>query len=136
MRNTTTMDRYQELRGAPVVASDGGKLGTVEHFFLDIESNEPKWLGVKTGVLGGRVTLIPMEGAQIEGNTIHIPFTKEQIEGSPDIVPDAISRFQEQQLLSHYGLAGGYEQPATGTQPVREPLEVRLQRWDWEARTR
>jgi sporulation protein YlmC with PRC-barrel domain len=137
MRNTTTMDRYQELRGAPVVDTDGSKLGTVEHFFLDIETDEPKWLGVKTGVLGGRVTFIPLQNAQIEGNTIHVPFTKEQTESSPDVIPDAISRFSEQQLLTHYGMTAGYEQPAAGYQqrPVREPLDARLRRWDWENRT-
>jgi sporulation protein YlmC with PRC-barrel domain len=146
MRDQDTMNRLEELRGAPVIGSDGDKFGTVEHIYLDVESNEPKWFAVKTGMLGGRAAFVPLQGADIEGNTIRVLFTKEQVESSPDVVPDAVSRFSEQELLNHYGLTqGGYEQPATvpagqqagyKEQPVREPLATRLRRWEWEARSR
>lgn len=143
MRSPEVMNRFAELRGAPVLGSDGHKMGTVEHLYFDIDNDEPKWLGLKPGVLGGRLVFVPLQGAEIEGNTIQVRFTKEQVEGSPEVFPDAISRHAEQELLAHYGMGGGYEQPATfpggyqqQQQPAREPLDSRIRRWEWEARNR
>jgi hypothetical protein len=141
MRSPEVMNRFGELRGAPVLGSDGHKIGTVEHLYFDIDNDEPKWLGLKSGTFGGRLVFVPLQEAEIEGNTIQIRFTKEQVEGSPEVFPDAISRYAEQELLAHYGMGGGYEQPATfpagqQQQPAREPLDSRIRRWEWEARSR
>jgi sporulation protein YlmC with PRC-barrel domain len=130
MRSPEVMNRFAELRGAPVLGSDGHKMGTVEHLYFDIDNDEPKWLGLKPGVLGGRLVFVPLQGAEIEGNTIQVRFTKEQVEGSPEVFPDAISRHAEQELLAHYGMgssrrvspstpasAVGSGRPAAGSDP-------------------
>ena len=121
---TLTKEHVRELRGAPVVDREGDKIGTLEHIYLDVRSEEPQWIAMKTGTIGGRMTFAPLEGAVIEGNTIQVMVTKEQVESSPDVFPDAISTHSEQALHQHYGMeaAGGtptagmddqYAQPAT-----------------------
>ena len=141
MRRQLTMDEMMELRGAPIVDANGDKLGTLEHIYLDVRGNEPRWIALKTGLLGGRSTFVPVDGADVEGNAVRVAVAKEQVDASPDVVPDAISTHTEEALRAHYGqgsAVGGYEQPARPVQGEPETgyeqQDARARRWDWENR--
>jgi uncharacterized protein (TIGR02271 family) len=102
MSQTLTMDRLAELRGATVYDSTGSKIGKVEEIFYDYESNEPEWIGLGTGVFGTKRVLVPVRGASIEGDGVAVPYSKDQVKGSPDIDSDEISAESEQELYAYY----------------------------------
>jgi uncharacterized protein YrrD len=136
-----TMDRIQDLRGAPVFSSDREKIGTVDHVYYNVESNQPEWLAVGAGIISNRYSMVPLRGASFEQDGVVIPFTKDQVKRSPDVAPDAISQHLEKELWSYYGQheAWGHEygrpedfrEPAV---PVTEPAyeQSRIRRWQWE----
>jgi sporulation protein YlmC with PRC-barrel domain len=144
MRSAMTMDRIQDLRGAPVFSSDREKIGTVDHVYYNVESNQPEWLAVGAGILSHRYSMVPLRGATFEQDGVIVPFTKDQVKDSPDVAPDAISQHLEKELWSYYGQHGDwgreyglpdYLEPA---RPVTEPgyEQGRIRRWNWEHESR
>jgi PRC-barrel domain len=149
------MQRIEHLRGKPVYSSERDRIGAVEHVYYNVENNEPEWLAIGAGVLSHRYSMVPLRGATFEDEGVIVPFTKDQVKNSPDVMPDAISQHLEKELWSYYGQhgdwardeqqAGGYQQPATGYQqpatgyeqparPVHDPEyeQSRIRRWQWE----
>lgn len=103
MQGTST--NTDQLFGADVMTQDGEKIGTVDNVWVDDATDQTEFIGVKTGWLFGKTHVIPIADAQISGNTITIPYSKNQIENAPTFDTDAqISPNEEQQVYSYYGL--------------------------------
>jgi uncharacterized protein (TIGR02271 family) len=102
-RFTAIEDQYASYE---VYDRDGDKIGKVDDLFVD-ENDTPEYIGVKTGLLGLKSTLIPMELARIDENDrrIEVSVDKETAKNGPtfdddqDITPD-----YEEQVYSYYGL--------------------------------
>ena len=109
-----TMDEVSAARGLPVYASDGGKIGTVEEIFYDEQTRQPEWIGVGTGFFGTKRVLVPVAGADMRSEGFHIPYSKDQVKGSPDIDSDEISQKTEAELYSYYGLEYSERRSDTG----------------------
>jgi uncharacterized protein (TIGR02271 family) len=110
------VDRGQFLnsRGAMVVDEGANKIGSVEDIYLDTDTNQPEWIAVKTGLVGG-VSFVPLANASLEGNDIRVPYDKDRIKGSPSVKSDReLSHEEEAELYRYYGLS--YDREAgTGT---------------------
>jgi hypothetical protein len=136
-----TMERFRDLRGAPVYSSERERIGSVDHVYYNVETNEPEWLALGAGILSNRYSMVPLRGASFERDGLIVPFTKDQVKDSPDVAPDAISQHLEQELWAYYGQHGDwgreygrpedYQQPA---RPVPDPEfeRSRIRRWNWE----
>jgi hypothetical protein len=143
MRTAPTMERIQDLRGAPVFSSERDRIGSVEHVYYNVDTNEPEWLAVGAGILSNRYVMVPLRGAVLEADGVIVPFTKDQVKSSPDVAPDAISQHLEKELWSYYGQFGDWGREF-GThfdrqvQPVEGPEyeQGRIRRWNWEHATR
>jgi hypothetical protein len=97
----------RELLGRDVLDREGKTVGNLETFFRDRETGLPEWLGVfVSGLLRSHHRLVPVRGAEHEGMTIRVPWTKDEVEGAPEHGdPDApISEELENQAYRHYGL--------------------------------
>jgi uncharacterized protein (TIGR02271 family) len=104
MQDSLSVERFAELRGAPVYDSSGDKIGTVEELFWDEETRKPEWIGIGTGMFGTKRVLVPVAGANADGDAVTVPYSKDQVKDSPDIDVDEISESTEQELYAHYGL--------------------------------
>ena len=115
MQETLTIDRLSQAHGQTVYSSDGDKIGSVEEIFYDEETNQPEWVSVGTGFLGRNTALVPLQGATLEEGGLYIRFSKEQVQGAPDVdmTGDEISQESESELYSHYGL--GYSERGSDT---------------------
>ena len=112
-----------DWRDREVVGSDGEKIGTVDEVYLDTASGEPEWLSVNTGLFGMKSSFVPLQGADPNGETVRVAYTKDQVKDAPNIEPDAeLSTEEEQRLWSHYGL--DYDAGHNGADTVddREPV--------------
>jgi uncharacterized protein (TIGR02271 family) len=116
-------DAY-DWRDREVLGSDGEKIGTVDEVYLDTDDGDPKWLSVNTGLFGMKSSFVPLQGADPDGETVRVAYTKDQVKDAPNIAPDAeLSVEEEQALWSHYGLDydAGYNS-ANGVGDDREPV--------------
>lgn len=111
---TMTMEQFRDAQGEAVYSSEGEKIGQVEEIFLDIDTQKPEWIGIGTGFLRMKRVLVPVEGATQRENGFSIPYTKDQVQGSPDIDDDEISQETEQELYSYYGLPSSESRSDTG----------------------
>jgi uncharacterized protein (TIGR02271 family) len=100
-----TIEDARTWRGYDAVGPDANKLGTVEDIYLDQETGEPEWVALKTGMFGGKLSFAPLSQARQDGDTIVLPYEKDQIKNAPRVEADgALSQEEEAQLYRHYGL--------------------------------
>jgi uncharacterized protein (TIGR02271 family) len=110
-----TIEDARTWRGYDAVGPDAKKLGTVEDIYLDQETGEPEWVALKTGMFGGKVSFAPLTQARQDGDTIVLPYDKDQIKDAPRVDADgALSQEEEAQLYRHYGLEYGETRSETG----------------------
>jgi uncharacterized protein (TIGR02271 family) len=99
---TMNPDSLQDLQ---VIDSEGSRVGRVDTIFLDTETNRPEWAAVKTGMFGGKTTLVPLVNATTSGDELAVPYTKDAIKNAPHHDPDTeLSNTDEAELFDHYGI--------------------------------
>jgi uncharacterized protein (TIGR02271 family) len=80
------------------------KIGTVDDLFVD-DDDRPKYVGVKTGLLGTRTTLIPIELVRVNDKRklVEVEADKNTIKEGPTFGDDReITSEFEQRVLSYY----------------------------------
>jgi Domain of unknown function (DUF2382)/PRC-barrel domain len=93
--------------GNTAYGSDGGKLGTVEHFYLDDRTGAPTWVAVTTGLFGTRTSIAPAAEATLDGTGgLHVPVTAEALKNAPHLAGDHLTPDDEAELRRHYGVGG------------------------------
>ena len=110
---TTTDPSMQNLAGleSGVVVGTDGEIGRVGQVYTDDETGQPSWVTVKTGWFGTNESFVPVNAANIDGDTIRVPYDKDMIKGAPNNdAGEPLSETDEQGLYSYYGLTS-----ATGT---------------------
>lgn len=102
MRDDYAIDRIAD---ATTYDSEGEKVGTAGRVFTDSEGGDPTFVAVNTGLFGMSETIVPLAGARMKGEELHLEYTKEQIKDAPRIDEDGeLSSSEEDRLYSHYGL--------------------------------
>lgn len=118
MSHGSSTDRFQQLEEAykeyTVYDQHYEKIGKVDDLFVD-ESDQPEYIGVKTGFLGMKSTLVPMAMARVNDRRklVEIAADKDAIENAPtfdtnkEITPD-----YEHEVHTYFGL----ERPHSSTE--------------------
>ena len=115
-------DRFTELeeRYARYEVYDpaGQKIGKVDDLFVN-ENDQPEYVGVKTGLLGTRSTLIPWEVVRVDEHQgrLQVPMDKDKAKEGPAFDDDQqINPEFEEQVRSYYGLGA----PAAPSGPAEQ----------------
>lgn len=104
-----TQDELSGLYNANVIDETGEKVGGVGQIYLDDQSDRPTWATVKTGFFGARETFVPLQGANVHGGDIRVPYSKEFIKDAPNVDADGhISPQEEEALYRYYRMEGDY----------------------------
>src|SRR5215212_7944246 len=92
--------------GTTAYSVDGDKIGTVRQLFLDDETGRPEFVTVNTGLLGTHETFIPVAEAEVVGDRLTVPFSKDQVKDAPHVAADGghLDPVEEQRLYEYYGL--------------------------------
>ena len=105
-------DKFVELEerysGYEVCDSNGEKIGKVDDLFVD-EDDRPEYIGVKTGSLGPRSTLVPMEAVRVDPGRriVEVSQPKSRVKEGPAFHEDEeITPEHEERVHEHYGLNG------------------------------
>jgi hypothetical protein len=94
---------------ASVIDADGNSIGTVEETYIDA-NDIPRFVSVRTGTLFHKHYLVPLSGADMTDQGLQLPFTKDQIEGGPQVDPgDTLAGDVLGRTRAYYTGAGGME---------------------------
>jgi len=99
------------LPGTTVYGSDGEKIGQAGQAYVDDQSGQPEWVTVNTGLFGTKETFVPLQGAQLTGDGLTVPYIKDVVKDAPNVDPEGghLDESEEQRLFAHYGVGGaGY----------------------------
>jgi uncharacterized protein (TIGR02271 family) len=110
------MTQAYDWRGRQLVDADGDKVGTIEELFHDQDTEQPEWAAVRTGLFGTKLSFVPIESAQPDGEQVRVPFSRSQIKDAPKIddADGQLSQHEEAELYSHYGIAYGERRSDSG----------------------
>jgi uncharacterized protein (TIGR02271 family) len=99
-----TLQDVENWRGRTLVDADGDKIGSIDDVYLDRQSGEPEWLAVKTGLLGRKVSFVPIRDAGLSGDEVRVAHAKDKVKDAPNVDPDGeLSPEEERRLYEHYG---------------------------------
>jgi len=105
-----TTDQTQHLLtgGGNVVDNDGDKIGSIGQVYLDDQTGQPEWVTVKTGMFGGGESFVPLREAEVNGNDLRVPYTKDKVKDAPRIedAESHLSETEEAELYRYYGVGG------------------------------
>lgn len=123
-----TQQEISGLLNQRVLGSGGQKIGQAKHVFYDDATGRPEWVTVKTGMLGGSETFIPVRDAVASEGHLKVPYSKDKIKSAPAVDVDAkghLSAQEERRLYSFYGIDGSAPGPRPTGQQQRAETEQR-----------
>jgi sporulation protein YlmC with PRC-barrel domain len=96
-------DQAERLRGATVVDADGDKIGSVAEVYRDEDTGQPEWLAVKIGLVGTRVSFVPLADARVLGGALWLPYEKSAVRHAPSTeADDMLTAAEAERLYAHY----------------------------------
>jgi hypothetical protein len=96
------LDRWRTLQ---IVDRDGGTVGSISEFYLDLETRDPTWALVNTGLFGARQSFVPLLEATELSDGLKVPYEKGHIKDAPHIDPRGeLTPDEEATLCAHYGI--------------------------------
>jgi hypothetical protein len=108
-----------ECRGWELRDREGEKIGKVDEVFVD-DNDRPEYLGVKMGLLGSKLTLLPADIVQAdgEGRLIEVSASRDLVKDAPVLASnEEITAERERGIRDHFGLDSGSSE---GTQQDQE----------------
>lgn len=79
------VENIEAWRGQKVIDPDGEDLGKLDDVFLDVGSGTPLLISVKTGLLGRKSKLVPIDGAQVAPDHVRVAHTREVFDGAAEM---------------------------------------------------
>jgi sporulation protein YlmC with PRC-barrel domain len=100
-----SIETVRDWQGRTMLDNGGERVGRIQEIYLDMQTDEPEWALVNTGLFGLRSTFVPISDARESGDDVVVPFSKDQIKDAPGIEPDReLTEAEEDRLYSHYGV--------------------------------
>ena len=80
-----TKDDIPTLRNIPVYTGDGEQIGHVGDVYYDEESERVQSVGVAADAIGFARRMIPVAGAKLDDDGLHLPYARADVEGAPEV---------------------------------------------------
>jgi uncharacterized protein (TIGR02271 family) len=99
---TQDIDR---IIGSEAVDPQNDKIGKVSQVYIDQDTEQPRWVSVRTGLFGTSESLIPLDNANWDSDALHVGYDKARVKDAPRVDADReLSTEEQEQLYSYYGL--------------------------------
>jgi hypothetical protein len=110
----TPIEEPEQLTGSDVHDQIGEKIGSVKQLYTSGEQGSPSWVGIEvsTGMLGGRLVLVPLARLKHEDGQVRVPYGREHLLRAPEVQAEAQLSAEEHAQLSDYYAVGRGDQPA------------------------
>ncbi|MEV4349147.1 YsnF/AvaK domain-containing protein [Actinoplanes sp. NPDC049596] len=102
-----TLDQVRALSGRDAYGPDGDKIGSVGQVWED-GAGAPTWASVRTGLFGLHESLVPLQGADVEGDRLVLPFDKAKVKDAPNVDAshdEPLTQDDVERLYEYYGLS-------------------------------
>ena len=138
LREMINVEHIEDWRGKEILDPAGESLGKLQEVFLDNATGTPILLAFKSGLLGRRTKLIPVDGATVGPDHVRVVHDKVTVEASPEATsddpPDAVEldeigkayglMFSDQVKLESAGAAEGRRAAAQAARQRADELEA------------
>ena len=105
--NIEELNQLFQADGYAVVDPNGEKIGKIETVYVG-DDNDPRYLGVTTGLLGTKLTLIPVQSltrVDPSEETVWVTVPKDTAKDAPTFDPDhQFTPEDEVAIWQHYGM--------------------------------
>ena len=132
------VEQIEDWLGQQVLDVDGEKLGRLDEVYYDLDSGDPVFVAVKSGLLGRHSQLVPVGGATVGRDHFRVAYKKELIDQAEENSGDAsVGDEDVRRLAATYGVdLSGYRELRSGTdlQQRRAEAQAARQRADELAR--
>ena len=125
------LDTVLGWRGRTVRDRNDEKIGKIGDLYLDEETDRPAYAGVRTGLLGRRESIIPLEGIIDRDGELIAPYDAEHVHDAPALDPDeALDEAEQLRLARHYNApppsqgSGVKTDAKAGAEMIRSEEEV------------
>ncbi|MFZ0214901.1 MAG: PRC-barrel domain-containing protein [Candidatus Dormiibacterota bacterium] len=109
---------YREWQGEEVRAASGDKIGSLEDVYFESETGHAMFLLVKSGLLGRRLTFVPVRGTRPGRTYLQVQPSDEEIKQAPTIDSGAdLTADDEERIYRYYSL--DYQRPTSGRRLMR-----------------
>ena len=100
-----SIEMVRDWQGRTMIDQGGDRVGRIQEIYLDMQTDEPEWALVNTGLFGLRSTFVPIQDARESGDDVVVPFSKERIHDAPGVEPHCeLTEAEEDRLYSYYGV--------------------------------
>jgi sporulation protein YlmC with PRC-barrel domain len=100
------VDHIEAWRGQQVYDADGTQLGKLDDVYFDSASGTPLLIAVRSGLLGRRSNVIPIDGAVVGPDYVRVVYRKEAVDRAADAGGDGVPDAEQLSALgAAYGLA-------------------------------
>lgn len=122
----TSTFRPDDLVDSTVVDADGSKIGKVGTVYLADDSRQPEWVTVRTGLFGRKESFVPLQGATMDSDGVHVRVSKSQVNDAPQTEADRdLSSEESAELYRHYNMAIPRQQTAPPEETVPQQADTR-----------
>jgi stress response protein YsnF len=111
------------LLGRTAYGADGDRLGTITGAYLDNVTGRPSWITVERGGLFRTTrSFVPLDGVERVDDGVRVAVDADAVKRAPHIDEDKVlTRAEEHELRSHYGLAQPTAEPERPAVPSAGP---------------
>jgi hypothetical protein len=128
-KQMANVERIEDWLGQQVLDANGGKLGKLDEIYYDLDSRDPVFVSVKSGLLGRHSQLVPVHGATVGRDYFRVAYTKELIDQAEESSGDTLGDGDVQRLAATYGLdLSRYRELRSGTELSERRAEAQAAR--------
>ncbi|GAA1694032.1 PRC and DUF2382 domain-containing protein [Kribbella yunnanensis] len=110
------MQGIEQVVGETAYDATGDKVGSVGTLYASDTSGRPEWVTVNTGMFGTKHSFVPLDGAHVEKDGLHLATSKSKIKDAPRIDSNGhLSAQEASELYRYYGMQ--LPQTSAGTAP-------------------
>ena len=96
-----------QLAGKHVKGPDGESIGKIADVYESTDGSGGTFATVTTGMFGGGASFFPLDAAELRGDDVVVPYSKDFIKDAPRVENDEeLTAPEEQRLFEYYSQAG------------------------------
>ena len=100
--------KLKNLPGMHVVGPDGESIGKIADVYESTDGGGGTFATVTTGLFAGGSSFFPLDAAELKGDDVVVPYTKEFVRDAPRVENDEeLTAPEEKRLFEYYSLGGG-----------------------------
>jgi len=104
------------LSGMTVTGPDGSTIGKIKDVYEATDGGGGTFATVTTGLFAGGSSFFPLDAADLQGDSVVVPYTKDFIKDAPRVENDEeLTAPEEQRLFEYYSRGGASTGMTTGT---------------------